>query len=220
MTDRTAQKIDKAHAAAAALINAGQAAKVRIKEANEALGRAYDAIRGQHHDQVVTEARAAHPGDDQESLNAYWKALYARDLPYGLHQVRAAKHQAAAETTGNWERIAALVELREAVKALPIVTREPKEPGPEELIKNRAMKSFAETIKEQRAKFDWAAEIMKSAKEVKPGILALPISVQPVYCQNEYGTSWVRCDWYLRGEKTAFNIIAAAADAEMQKRSA
>ncbi len=89
VTQRTAAKIAKAEAVAAALINAGEAIKAKVKEATDALNRAYEAIREAHMDIVRGES-------DTTVWAIYCEAIEARGLPFDLHQVRAAKHQAAA----------------------------------------------------------------------------------------------------------------------------
>jgi hypothetical protein len=206
-------KILKAEAAAAALINAGEAIKAKVKEATDLLNRAYSSVLDIHNAQVIRESAEANPRNDEEGWKAYAAAIAARDLPFDLHHVRADKHRAAAESTGCWNQIEALVNLRAEVKAIPIVVREAKGPTAEEQIKARVLKSFSEIAADRRAAFDWAKAIIAAAEEVRPGFRRLQLHVHHVYCQNQHGTEWIRIDWFLNGRRTAFNVIAAAWEA-------
>lgn len=205
-------------AKAVAIVNAGAAIKVRIKEANEDLARAYDVQK-----QVIMNAcldlfRAAREdGKTHEEINA----MPANALYYAMPDLHVfkAKHADAirAVFTDKEDVIAAieeLVELRAGVKAAEVIKFERKEQTVEEKIKDRVLKNFAEVAADRRAQFNWAAEIIREMNKELPyeadkGLLA-PINCRPVYCMNYAGTAWVRIDWYFRGEKMAMNVILAA----------
>jgi hypothetical protein len=38
----------------------------------------------------------------------------------------------------------------------------------------------------------------------------LPVSVNRVFCGNYAGTTWVRIDWFLSGNRVPFSTVAAA----------
>ena len=99
------------------------------------------------------------------------------------------------------------------VSTLPIVTREPKGQALEATIKARVLKSFAETLADRRATFEWAKRIIEAAEAEHPGFKRLPISTNHVHCWNQHGTQWMRIDWYLAGHRTPFQAIIAAIDA-------
>ncbi|QWY83645.1 hypothetical protein [Rhizobium phage RHph_X2_26] len=210
------------------VINAGEAIKVRVKEANEDLGRAFDAKRRVIMDaclevfRVEREAGRATIVDGREAyetgsaMDLATAAYYG--MPYGLHQWRAAKHAAmvraafGATLDATLAEIDGLAALRDAVKAVPVVAREAKGETTEQKIRARVLKSFAELSAERRAQFDWATAIIRELNAELPEVKRLPVSVNHVYCSNMHGTNWLRIDWYFRGQKTAFNVIAAAAE--------
>lgn len=171
--------------------------KSAVKEANEALGYFYDDLRKEF--------------DDATNFEKCW------DIPFGLHQVREAKHK---EVFGDfWERVEALVELRAQVKAVPVGTF----PRKEETVEAKIARTVREEIEANKEKFDVAKRIIelfgKWVFDEKLGkeIAKFPISVNHVYCQNYFGTTWVRIDWYLSGRRTPFNMIMAAAEEFIQK---
>lgn len=203
---------------AVALINAGQAIKAQVKEVNEALARAYKKIHDAHHLQTIDEEIAksgykTFPEHNQAAWVQYLEGVHARDLPFDLHNIREAKHRAIAESTGNWGAIAELFALRAEVKAVPIAPKAPAGPTTEEKIKTAVLKTFSELTEARKKEFDWAKAIMVEMERFVDGVRYLPIGVRHVYCANQWGTHWIRLDWYLAGNKTAFNVIAAAAQA-------
>lgn len=212
-------------AKAVAIVNAGSAIKSKIKEANEDLARAYAekrevimnacldtfaAVRGDRPYDAAIEAEINETGANK----LYWampdfhnfKAKHAAMI----REVFAAEHDAVIAA------IEDLVALRAELKAVEVVKFEKKETI-EDKIKTAVLKGFEDTIADRRAQFNWASEIIRALNENLPyeagkGLFA-PVSVQPVYCRNYFGTAWVRIDWYFRGEKMAFNVIMAAVGA-------
>ena len=211
---KLADRMIAAETAAADLINIGRGTKTQIKNVKDLLSRAFDEVKKQHHDASIQIAVAKVPNrnDNEVEWAKYWDELNALEIPYTLAHLREAKHKDRLEVTGNWEAAKTLMETLAAVKEVEVVAREVKEVGQEELIKQAVLKSFKEIVAERRAQFDWATAIIRVAEEINPGFKALPISVNHVYCANYHGTHWVRIDWFLRGRKTPFNVIAAAVD--------
>lgn len=217
--DRTAK--------AAAVVNAGSAIKAKIKEALEDLGRGFEAQRRVVMDALLDifrqerDAGRAVIVDGREQYEAGGRmdlatqAYYA--FPHDLHLYRD-KHKAAVAAVlgedapaGVFGTIENLFTLRLEVKAVEVVKFERKEPGIEEKIKERVLKTFEQFAADRRAQFDWATEIVRELNKDLPEVKKMPVSCRPVYCRNDHGTTWIRIDWYFRGEKVAFNVIAAAA---------
>ncbi len=177
--------------------------KSKIKEATQAVAYIYDEMVAKaRRDEILDIYKVS--GRTEELENAYW------GIP-DLHNVKE-KHK---EFLGDfYPRAVELKELRDAIKAVPVVTLQKKEETVETTIRN-LLKNKIETTAE---KFDYAKFVMEEfAKMVfndKLGkeVMLAPISVIPVYCMNYFGTSWVRFDWYLNGKKTSFNMIAAAVE--------
>lgn len=202
----TADHIAKAEASAAALINAGEATKSKVKEACEHLARAYDKVTHEIHDILLADRSI----EDWDAL--YW------NIP-ALHNWKPRHDEMFKGFPVQAAQAAALANLRTEVKALPIIAREAKGPTAEAQIKARVLKSFTEWAANRRAQFDWAKAICDAAEEVRPGVLRLPVSINHVYCCNAHGTQWVRIDWFMNGTRTPFQVIAAAADAAMRERA-
>ncbi|QIG65779.1 hypothetical protein phiOC_p114 [Ochrobactrum phage vB_OspM_OC] len=180
------------------VLAAGQGSKAFIKRGTEALNWIYEA--------------------EIKNINWHERGVSIWDIPFNLHQVREVKHK---EVMGDvWPRVAELVEMRNAIKAMPIITRQPKVETPEQKI----VRTLKEEIERRKEKFDIAKRACELfgqvvfSEKLQKEVLSLPISTYPVYCTNSFGTSWVRIDWYLRGEKTAFNTICAAAEEIMKEK--
>lgn len=199
---------------AAALINAGETIKAKLKDALDALGREYEKLNTKSHDAQITFANA----NDDLKLGGQARGDFFRDndTPFNLHQVRLDKHKAIFVRwigEDGWNEIVTLIDTREALKALPIVTKEPKAKSAEEVVKERILKAYKNEIENRKAQFNWAKTIIDEMNKELPEIKNMPVSVSHVYCSNYHGTSWLRIDWYFNGHKVPFGIIAAAVDA-------
>jgi len=203
----------------AELINAGGAIKSKIKEAMQALGREYDKLREKNHDAQIAYANT------QKSLDAYsperGEFFRSNDLPFDLHQVRAEKHKAIfIRWSGEdvWKEVETLLDTREALKNLPVITKEAKEESVEEKVKKRVLTSFKSQIENNKANFNWAKAVLDEMNKELPEIKNMPVSINHVYCQNYHGTSWLRIDWFFSGKKVAFNVILAAVEAAKEEK--
>lgn len=139
-----------------------------------------------------------------------WDDLYygAPDYPHAWTAKVAARYLDHPEAR---DFAAECVELRNAIKAATIAPRPPVEDHPL-LVSIR--KTFLEEMAARRASFDNIIDVSRAVSGKRGEALkGLPVSVRGHYCQNYGGTTWVRMDWYYRGERTAFSIIAAAYDA-------
>lgn len=172
------------------VLAAGEGSKAFIKRGLEAVNYLYDMVR-----------------DD-----VYSTMGYDNHLPMYPHEVREAKHK---EWFGDfWPRVAELVETREALRALPILTRQPKQEG----VETKIRRTILDEIKARKEGFDIAKRIVELFAEFTtneyglPVVKGLPLHCDYVYCSNQFGTHWIRIDWYLSGRKTAFNSIMAACE--------
>lgn len=138
-----------------------------------------------------------------------WNELYygAPDYPHAWTAKVADRYIDHPEAR---DFAAECVELRNAIKAATIAPRPPVEDHP---LLTKVRKTFMDEMKARRANFDNIIDISRAiaGKRGEP-LKGLPVSVRGHYCQNYGGTTWVRLDWYLRGERTAFSVIAAAYD--------
>lgn len=175
-----------------AVLDAGEGSKTKIKEATDALNRFYE--------ELLEKANEA------DNMAKVW------ERPFGLHQVRP-KHEEFFPAD-IWVKVQELVETREIVKALPVVARVAKV-NPEQVIR----KSVIEMIEKNRANFDITKATLDALVEfVGDETFVKGVGVQGHYCQNYFGTKWIRYDWYLQGRKVPFNHIMAAIDAIRAER--
>lgn len=206
-------------AKAAAVVAAGAAIKSRIKEALEDLSRAYDKQR----EVIMKECLEVFRNDREEGIevNAEADALYYA-MPYSLAHFRTKHVEMIRKVFGSAfedviTNIENLVALRNELKSVEVAKFEKTETT-EDKIKARVLKSFAELSAENKAQFDWASAIIREMNEEFAEVERMPVYVNTVFCQNYHGTMWVRIDWYFEGQKTAFNIIAAAAQKIMDEK--
>jgi hypothetical protein len=199
---------------AAELINAGETIKAKLKDAMESLNREYSKLHDKCHDAQITFANADFVLKD--GGEARGKFFRDNDLPFDLHQVRPEKHKPIFVrwmSEDAWNEVQTLIDTREALKALPVVTKAPKEKSVEEIVKTRVLSTFKSQAENHKAQFNWAKAIIEEMNKELPEIKSMPVSVSHVYCSNYHGTSWLRVDWFFNGHKVAFNVIAAAVDA-------
>lgn len=204
----------------------GFTTKSAKKEALDDLNRAYDLIREPIHDTAIKLALAAHPEVNTyqsftPEIKAYYDAINVYDMPFGLHQVRDRHLNAIKDITDQVKTIQDLIELRLAIKDSEVAVREAKTEGLEQKIR----RTILEEITARKEKFDVAKRIVElfgefTKDEDGRDVVLLPLSVNHVYCMNMFGSHWIRIDWYLRGKKTAFNTIMAAAEQVQREQKA
>lgn len=143
-----------------------------------------------------------------------------QEIPFNLCHVREAKH---AEIFGAdfWKPVSELVEIRETIKAMPVLVRAPKE----ESVEQKIRRTLAEEIKRRKEKFDFAkrsielfAEFVFDEKMGMHKTFVKRLHTEVVHCSNSFGTNWTRIDWYLDGKKTAFQFIMGAIDEVKRER--
>lgn len=201
------QRIDKAVAA----FNHGFYAKAHQKEALDQLNRAYEAIRDKAHDLIIDEANATFGQPQTPGAWDAWKQSYAdRDLPFDLHQVRPRHLPILAQYGEFGAKVAQLIELREEIKAapiLPVIKDETKAKI------ERVRETLIELIERRQGQFLEAVEIGHEFG-------GLPVTVNAHWVTHEKGTRFLRHFFYLNGKLTALVVILAAAQKLEQERKA
>ncbi|HEY1878448.1 MAG TPA: hypothetical protein VGG68_00800 [Caulobacteraceae bacterium] len=201
ITPTPAEAVVKFSAQAIRLLEAGFASEARRKEALGWTSRAYETARRALCDLIL----ANFPADADGVRKAPFEELYW-GIPMELHQWRPGKHGALFGAFPAFvEQAANLLELRDAIKAAVVDPRPPRTDHP--LLAEARISAEAEAALQTRH-----ARTYQDTLDMGRRLGGLPVSVNRVFCANHGGTVWVRLDWYLRGERTAFSIIAAAYD--------
>jgi len=156
-------------------------AKAHQKEALDYLNRAYSLVRGQNNLNSTCESR--------------W------DIPYDLHQIRD-RHFAMFKVEHH-VALKELVSLRAIFKFIEVVKPAPKNDAVE--------RKAAEVTKEIKNLLEMRTAQYNRAIDLGRLFNYLPVSVSPHHVTNQYGTSFIRCFYYLDGKMTPLNIIMAAA---------
>lgn len=175
-------------AEAASLYNAELHAfstKSAQKRAMERLNYAYEVLRRADHTALIDKLNAEGL-TDMGPESARWAEIEKRELPFNLHQYRPAKHDVRWLSALRCEVAGQLVTLRQQYKSAEIL---PKAVSEQQLI-----------AKEERA---------ASAAAKDDGFRVAGLSCSHVFCQNEKGTQWFRCDWYRNGSKISFLKVHA-----------
>jgi hypothetical protein len=192
-----AAKAAKLPTQAAAALEAGFASEAGRKQALADLNRAYEALRDIERDKLLPGLWNAEGTERDETVMTLLDAI-----PFDLHQFRAKATEALASRPAFIAEVQALAALRAEIKAAPVEPRPPREDHP--LL--RAARADIEAIQAKRlGDYQDALDLGRRFK-------GLPVNVHRVFCGNYAGTRWVRMDWFLSGNKVAFNIIAAAYD--------
>lgn len=180
------------------------ASKARQKEALDYINRAYDILRN-----ILRECYVPHctfeEGYGYNKCKLY--SLYS-DAPLDLHQIRLKKHYylfitPTTNDATNAIILEKLVNKRNDFKNIAIVKPRPKNKKEQE-VSEKVIKTFEEMFKLRKAQYDRALDVGKHFNY-------LPVYAKPHRVTNEYGTTFTRCFYYLRGELTPLNIIMAAA---------
>jgi hypothetical protein len=202
-------RIERAYAA----FEAGFVTKSAQKDALTELNRAYEAIRDAFADSIRDGAPGQHKGSALTSAEWDVRGAYfaARETPFDLHQVRE-RHLTIFAAQAGFEGHAAfirdLIALRADIKAAPI--------NPVERKDNEAVVAVRAQIEDilalRKAQYGRALEL----GEIFGG---LPVSVNWHYVQNQFGTIFPRCFFYLAGKLTPLNVLVAASQ-ELERRKA
>ena len=178
--------------------------KARQKEALGYLNRAYSTLR-----EILRICYEPHctfvEGYGYNKCELY--GMYY-DVPFDLHQIRLKKHYyifitPTTNDATNSIILEKLVNKRNDFKNIEIVKPRPKSKKEQE-VSEKVIKTFEEMFKLRKAQYDRALDVGKHFNY-------LPVYIKPHRVTNEYGTTFTRCFYYLRGELTPLNIIMAAA---------
>jgi hypothetical protein len=168
-------------------------AKAHQKEAMTCLNRAYEMVRGQN------------------NLNSTCELCW--DQPFDLHQIRD-RHFAMFKEEHH-VALRELVSLRAIFKFIEVVKPAPKNDAVE--------RKAAEVTNEVKNLFETRMAQYNRAIDLGRLFNYLPVSVTPHHVTNQFGTSFIRCFYYLNGKMTPLNIIMAAAgqlEREKEKQGA
>jgi hypothetical protein len=205
-TRRAAECADKA----AALLEAGFASEARRKEALDYASRAYQNGRDAARDTLLPGLWNAEGTERDEAVLALLDAM-----PFDLHLWRAKHAQALASACPAWvAQVAALVELRAAIKAAPVEPRPVAQEHPLLVEARKTMGVDLAALRDRRvAQYTDALDLGRTLRDRKGEPLqGLPVYVHRVWCCNYAGTVWVRLDWELNGRRVPFSTVAAAYD--------
>lgn len=166
---------------------AGFSSQAQKKAAMSDLNRAFECAL----DTLFDLAAASHGA---EALDA---------LPFDLHHWRPKHAEFAAKfDAGLTETVNRLAELRETFKAAVVVPPVKNEEATKaKVLETRVLGA----INMDKIKADYAHALDLGYK-----LGDLPVTLRIVYCQNLHGTQYTRPIWYLNGQVTRFNVIAAA----------
>lgn len=197
-----ARQIKKNIEAAQAAFDAGFAAEARRKEAQASVSRAYYHARQLCWGQLLDDFPAFQDADGVWQRAEPFAALDDA-FPFDLHLWRP-KH--AAILANRYPLFVALVselsELRAAIKEAMV---EPKPVREDHPLLIQAREAAGIDPAKLRQRYEDTLDLGRKLK-------GLPVSVHRVFCSNYAGSRWIRLDWYLRGRRTPFSIIAAAYD--------
>jgi hypothetical protein len=197
---------------ATSAFEAGFATKSAQKDALDSLNRAFDAFRDLFFEDVRAVAPHQHAlGElNEQQSRERWDHFEAHDLPFSLHQVRDRHIGIIAGFKGEGEAttVRDLIALRAAIKSAAIIPVERKEDAA--VVAVRAQ--IEDLIALRKAQYGRALEL----GELFGG---LPVSTNWHYVQNQYGTVFPRCFFYLAGKLTPLNVLVAASQ-ELERRKA
>jgi hypothetical protein len=135
------------------------------------------------------------------------------DQPFDLHQIRD-RHFAMFKEEHH-AALRELVSLRAIFKFIEVVKPAPKNDAVE--------RKAAEVTNEVKNLFETRMAQYNRAIDLGRLFNYLPVSVTPHHVTNQFGTSFIRCFYYLDGKMTPLNIIMAAAgqlEREKEKQGA
>ena len=202
-------KFDTYIARATEKFEAGFTSKAAQKDALDYLNRAFAMLTDGARGDILTAAAAKFPtaaSEEAANMNrcAFVNSLGYWDMPDYPHLLRD-KHQAFL--AGRWDDACMIRDLRNAIKAAPVVKAERKTDEREVAIQ----KSIRDIMAMRRSQFERGLQVA----ELFGG---LPVSVNVHQVTNEHGTTFLRAFYYLRGELTPLNIILCIAQ-ELERRA-
>ena len=202
-------KFDTYIARATEKFEAGFTSKAAQKDALDDLNRAFDILTRGARDDILTAAADRFPNARiDEAANVarieFVNTLGYWDLPDYPHLLRD-RHQAIL--AGRWDDACMIRDLRNAIKAAPVVKAERKTDEREVAIQ----KSIREIMEMRRSQFERGLAVA----ELFGG---LPVSVNVHRVTNEHGTTFLRAFYYLRGELTPLNVILCIAQ-ELERQA-
>ena len=194
-------QVDSLIASATAGFEAGFTSKASQKRALDDLNRAFNILTDGARSDMRTAGNDRFPNacteNDLNSRHAFINSLGYWELPDGPHQLRA-KHEPMLGDS--WNTALVIRDLRNAIKAAPVVKIERKTNEREVAIQ----KSIRDIMTMRRSQFERGLHVA----ELFGG---LPVWVNVHQVTNEHGTTFLRAFYYLRGELTPLNIIVCIA---------
>lgn len=162
------------------------ASKAAQKEALDKLNTVYSSIKTEKFHKILDQFWDQFEGTDLEPTFEQRNELSEKtSFPYGLHQVREAKH---AEMFGDvWAQIKELADLRAELKAMEV---SPKQVSEKALI---------------------AQEERKTASYVKDNGFRADVNFSNRWhdCVSVLGNDFIRVDWYRTGKRVSFASVCA-----------
>jgi len=183
--------------------------KASQRQAINHVNRAYESFTSLFHDEVI--ASAPYGGDLGDLTSEQWieRGAYfrQRDIPFSLHHVRDRHFDIIeANLPGGSVLVRDLIALRNAITAAEIIPAEPKTDPKVAAIRAK----IEDIIALRREQYGHALELGEIFGD-------LPVYTNWHWVQNQYGTIFPRCFFYLNGKLTPLSIIIAAAE-ELERR--
>ena len=170
------------------------ASKAEQKRELEQLNRQYHKI---NEAMQTKQLEARRDNGDPALMELYW------ERPHDLHQFTAKKRDMFRPYfPDEVAEIEALLELREAVKASEI---RKVEANPQRKLEDRITADLKALMERQERQYVTGLEMTRYFG-------TMPVSVNAHFVVNQYGTTFVRCFYYLHGKLTALNTIMAIKD--------
>jgi len=184
-------------------IEAGFTSKAAQKRVFEDLNSAYGIVKDRLHGAEMQECRTKGEAAGLTEWNDMWQQIGISDnFPFDLHNVRD-RHVAIAEgyIEGMGEVVKMLMDLRAMVKEMPITP----------VVKDTKVEDFRAAVEtEIKSELDRLKVSYHRALDLGRFFGGLYVSANTHWVVNEHGTEFLRTFWYLNGELTRFNVIAAA----------
>lgn len=188
---------------------AGFTTKAAQKDALDDLNRAFDELRNAAQKAILDEGNAlfAYQTAMGKSEDEAWKLRSERINALGYYSVPSYPHQLRDKHLAmfgeNAARATEVRDLREAIKAAPIVRVESEKAATDKVVA-AVRESIIDTMQRH-------AKMYVDALDMGRQFGGLPVSVNAHWVINEHGTRFLRHFFYLRGKLTPLNVILAAA---------
>lgn len=188
-------------------MNAGFTSKAGQKEALSDLNRSYDQLEEMLRDEV--RKVAPHNGLGREMTREEYVERMAHfdanEIPFDLHQVRERHLELFAKWTGNADAVRQLLQLRETIKAAPVV---PPMKDESKVLADRIVESIKARMDRLQVRYLEAIDLTTVFED---GFYMKGLTANSHYVTNEHGTTFLRTFFYLNGRLTPLNVILAAA---------